>query len=412
MDFELECVSATGDRFAKLAGRHADEFALSPGQQDWDGVFPAENWVRMRRSGLLGACVPEDLGGLGVTSIHDLVVAMTRLGRGDGSTAIGVAMHTTALWYFARLRRGAPGTIDAGLTRGLELFLRACARGRVVACVAISERGTSLGRPRTTATTAPDGYRLDGRKSFCTNSPAATVFLTSVRMPGADGPDQLGFALVPRESPGLRVLQNWDAMGMRGSGSGDVVFEDCAVRAPFIIAGGPVGQLSAAVFSLTLVGALALAGVFLGMAEQAQATVVDQVTRAARAGEAAIQAQVAENEIDLACGRALMQRAAWLLERRLDTGAPDLERAEFNGLMREVQCAATATKRAAIAVVDRALTISGGGGYLNAHALSRHYRDVRAGPFMQPFSALEVGEYIGRVRLGLAPRSDDPGQGN
>jgi alkylation response protein AidB-like acyl-CoA dehydrogenase len=407
MDFELGHNSPAGMQFTELAEKHSAEFALTADRHDRENSFPIQNWESMRRSGFLSAAVPRELGGIGVSTIHDLVVAIGRLARGDCSTAIGAAMHTTAMWYLARLlSQPPPALADQRFVAGLRLLLRRCARGRVVACVAISERGTPIGEPNATAEPDGGGYRITGTKAFCTNSPAATMFLSSVRIPSDGTPGLLGFALIPRETPGVTVVEDWDALGMRASGSGAVVFGSCVVPAGLVIRSGPVGALSADILPLAMVGALVLAGAFLGIAESAQGIAADvSGLRRDPAKRARPRPAVAEiigkNEVDLSASRAVISRAAAVLDARLDSAVhQEGKLAELHDLMKEVQCANMTVKHAAIAVVDRALTVSGGSGYLSSNPLSRLYRDVRAGLFMQPFSALDAFEYIGRVRLG------------
>jgi alkylation response protein AidB-like acyl-CoA dehydrogenase len=414
VDFELECVSSAGARLAELAEKHAVECAVTADQHDREGSFPRERWAEMGRSGFLAATVPEELGGLGVASIRDLVVGISRLARGDGSVAIGAAMHTTALWNFSRLMGAAMDQgSDAPIGRQIRLLLRAAARGRVVICVALSERGTSLGHPRVTATADGAAYRISGTKVFCTNSPAATLFLCSVRIRSRNAPDRLGFALIPRDTPGIVVRDDWDAMGMRASGSGAVSLGDCLLPDQMVMQAGPVGSLPPDMFTLAVAGALVLAGAFLGIAEHAQNITVDRIGggsgdrgRTGPAARSMVQAMIAENEIDLASSRAVLDRAGHLLDQRLSEASGQRNGAEMHSLMREVQCSNMVVKRAAINVVDRCMTVSGGAGYLSANLLSRLYRDVRAGLFMQPFSTLDAPEYIGQVRLGLDTELD------
>ena len=87
-----------------------------------------------------------------------------------------------------------------------------------------------------------------------------------------------------------------------------------------------------------------------------------------------------------------------------DGDLPPIE--ELHHVMAEAQAMKMHVQLRAVEIVDRALTLSGGSGYMSASPLSRYYRDVRAGPFMQQYSPIEAYEYIGKVALGLDPRLD------
>jgi alkylation response protein AidB-like acyl-CoA dehydrogenase len=413
MDLELRPVTEAGERLVALAERHAADFAERAAGHDRDGSFPHENWEAMKQSGYLAASVPEEFGGIGVRSVHDLAVATGRLARGDASTALGANMHLSCPWLFTRLREHACSSDDAALEAQMRMLLMLAGRGRLVACIAFTEPGTYPNWPATEARPVEGGYLISGRKSFCTNAPASTLVFSSVRVPAEGGGHRLGFVAVPRSTTGLEVRETWDALGMRASGSHDVVFEDCFVREEMVVTAGELGELSPGALSMVMVNALTLVAASLGIAEAAQRLLLEGAGRRkgpagrAMAERPAVQTLVAQNEIDVAAGRAMVARTAALLDGCFAAhGHGDLELDVLTRLMKDVQCTNVEVKRRAITVVDRALTGSGGGGYLTRNPLSRLYRDVRAGPFMQPFSPLEAYEYIGKVALGLPPELD------
>ena len=121
----------------------------------------------------------------------------------------------------------------------------------------------------------------------------------------------------------------------------------------------------------------------------------------------AIQLSVADLEVDLTVARAALDRIArladaFVAEHSFASAAPET----FHPLAKEFQSTKYFVQRRCIDIVDRAMTLSGGAGYMSSNPLSRLYRDVRAGPFMQPFSPNEALIYIGRVALGRDPTED------
>jgi alkylation response protein AidB-like acyl-CoA dehydrogenase len=414
MDFGLQPLTEPGKHFVALAERHAADFATRAAEHDRDGSFPFENIAAMQRSGSMAACVPGELGGLGVRSVYDYMLGMSRLGRGDGSTAIAANMHIFRPWRMTRLWEAAKSAGDEAYAAGLERRLRQIGAGQLLMCACVSEAGTDILHPQLDASRTDRGWLLNGRKIFATMSPAAQLLDISFRFRDAQGDERMAMASVPYDSPGLEIKNNWDALGMRGSGSHDVVFTNCFIPDTALLDLGVWGEWSEPYLTGTLILAMGLAGVFLGIAEAARDRAVEAVKtrRQSPSGQALaerypIQHLIAEIEIDLAASRAILGRTGMAADAFFSRHpAAGIPLQELHELMKDFQCAKWFVNRRAIDIVDRALTVSGGAGYLSRHPLSRLYRDVRAGPFMQPFSPNEAFEYIGKVTLGLDPKLD------
>jgi alkylation response protein AidB-like acyl-CoA dehydrogenase len=415
MDFALQPRTAPGKRFVTLAAWHAADFASRAAAHDREGSFPFENVEAMGTSGVMAACVPEEFGGLGLTSLHDLVIGINRLGRGDSSTAIAANMHICRPWWITRSWQAA---LAAGASQAAERTadrLRQVGSGTLVMCALLSESGTDLLHPLVEATRTAGGWLLNGRKIFGTMSPAAQLLEVSCRVRDPQRGLRWAMAAVPPETPGVENQQNWDALGMRGSGSHDVVFRDCFVPEASLTDVGPWGQWTERFLTGNMVVTMGLLGAFLGVAEAAQSMVIDLLTTRCRqpsgrllAERAAMQHAIAENEIDLAACRAMLERTTTTADAFFAAhAAGEVPLDPCHAVMKDVQCTKWLLGRKSVDIVDRALTLSGGAGYLNSHPLSRLYRDVRAGPFMQPFSPNEAFEYIGKVTLGLDPGHQD-----
>jgi alkylation response protein AidB-like acyl-CoA dehydrogenase len=399
MPIELTAHTDAGARLVAIAERLSEELAARAAEHDRDGTFPFEAIDALKAAGVFAAPVPVGLGGLGVSSAHDLVLAASRLARGDASVAIGVSMHLVAVLNMERRRQVA---VAAGAERRAGAFassLKEIVDDGVVLAAAISEPGQDLTRPGTVATRTKSGWRIDGRKMFCTMSPAATDLYVSVTYTDGDGIERYAYAMVPTGASGVVVNDDWDALGMRASGSNSISLEgvelpESGVRGGFR-AGDPTPYMER-----NLVAGLFHAAAALGIAESA-----DGIARRGIAGringDARPRMQVADNAIDLTASRGVLSRAAALIdEHRAANQASDGSAEQLGALFAEAQAAKAFVNEATARVVDRALALSGGAGYVNGSPLARAYRDVKAGSFMHPLGANRAYDYLGRVALG------------
>jgi alkylation response protein AidB-like acyl-CoA dehydrogenase len=387
--FELTATTDTGARLMLLAESLADELATRAAQHDRDASFPHASVDALKRAGYFTAPIPVEHGGLGVTSVHDVVVASSRLARGDASVAIGVNMHLVILLNILRRWQAAVAAADQRRIAALGASMQTIARDGVIIAAAISELGQDLTRPRTTATRTPSGWRIDGRKSFCTMSPAATVLYTAVTFAADDGVERYGYAQVPTDAAGVDIEGDWDALGMRASGSHSITFAGVEIPRSALLGGFVAGD-GDAYMERNLVAGLFHASASLGIAESAASAVASSL--AARGEpDARTRTLLAQNVVELGACRATLSRAATLVDDSDE---------HFVALFAETQAAKTFVNETAARIVDRALALSGGAGYLNGHPLARAYRDVRAGSFMHPLGANRAYEFLGDVALG------------
>ena len=394
----ISAKTAAGARLLELAEAHAREFAASAGAHDRDGTYPFASLGALRSTGYLAAPIPEEHGGLGVRSVHDVVAASSRLARGDASLAIGVNMHLTATMQLVRRWSMAVASGNERRARAFASSIMPIAHGEVVMAAAISERGQDITRPNTRATRTEDGWRIDGGKVFCTMSPAATVLYTAVSFEDEAGEERYGYAMIPSDAPGVTINDDWDALGMRASGSHSVSFDGAAIPTAALRGGFPVGD-PVPYMERNLDSGLFHAAASLGIAESA-----DEASRARPPVDSRGRVLVAENAIDLAAARAVLSRAASMQDDHFAVHTESAgTREEIAALFTEAQAAKAFVNEAAARVVDRALALSGGAGYLNGHPLARAYRDVRAGAFMHPLGANRAYDFVASAALGQEP---------
>ncbi|MBT5897073.1 MAG: acyl-CoA/acyl-ACP dehydrogenase [Rhodospirillaceae bacterium] len=417
MSYSIVPNTPAGARAVGAATELIETFRARADAADRANQIAPENYADMQRTGVAAAFVPEELGGMGLRSLHDWILIIATLAKGDGSAAIAISMHLSATRGLAALYRGneagSPPYIRA------KIFLEAVARGEMLICSTTTERGTDNLHPLTEATWCEAGWRLNGTKNFVTMSPLATHVAMNVRMrdgdQGGDGDgnkngngDHIANVLLPMNTDGVQPLGDWDALGMRASGSQSVQFDNCLVPHDALRTIGPWGQWSIPILINRTLANVPLVGAFLGMAEAAFQYALDgQSTNQTVKSRSGVHHALAEMEISLATAQSILARMGERLDDFMATtnGGATATYEQGHELMKDYQSAKWVVNRHAIDIVSQAMDLAGGGGYLARNPLSRLYRDVRAGPFMQPQSPIDAREYMGQVLLGDYPEA-------
>lgn len=353
------------DHLRARCGVLAAEFATRAGAHDRDASFSFENIAAVSEAGLLNLTLPVVFGGAG-NGLAPLATAIGRLAQGDASTALVTAMHNLQLAGVLRSRRW-PRHLQE------RLAAESLAGPALVNALRVEpELGTPLrgGIPATTATHTAEGWRISGRKQYSTGAPALRYGLVFART--AEEPVQIGMWLVPMDSPGIRIEETWDHLGLRASGSHDVVLDDVLVPHDHAADIRPPKDWSVRDPIQSVWGNVTISALYDGVARAARDWLLgflhDRVPANLGAPLASLprfQEAVGEIEALLFTNRTLLETIAAQADRDIDSVAP----VQANLLKYTVTTNA-------IRAVDRALELVGNPALSRTHALERHHRDV------------------------------------
>ncbi len=355
----------------------APSFGAGAADIDASGAFVADNYRALRAEKFFSAGTPSELGGGGAT-YAELCDIVRLFAQHCGSTALAFAMHMhPILVNVFKYRRG---------DEAAKNVLRKLAAGEL----AIANTGANdwLGSSGT-ATRVDGGFRISARKRFVSGGPGADILITSAACMTPHGEDVLHFA-VPMTSAGIEIADNWRTLGMRGTGSNDVVLDDVFVPDTAIVARRPAGAWHPLWDAVIPTALPLITAAYVGLAESATKLAVDAARRqpqdhARTVGEMLNALSVAQLALED------------MIRRNDELGfEPSLELTDK--ILARKAIAAQAVK----AAVETAAELVGGPGFFKGHAMERIVRDIRAMDF-HPLPARRQQTFRGRVALGLDP---------
>lgn len=336
------------------------QLASTAGDYDRSGIFPQANFDLLHSHGLLALTVPKDLGGLG----GDLAQASQVIGavaQGEPSTALILVMqylqharlHSTRRWpAFLRERVALDAVEHGALINAL----------RVEPDLGTPARG---GVPATLARRSAEGWRLSGRKIYSTGSHGLTWYAVWARSDDAD--PLIGVWLVHKDTPGIRIIEDWDHLGMRATCSHEIVFDDVLLPLDHAVS---VSPLSAPLPELDAVGmqwmAVLLSAVYDGVARSAREWLVDWLLKRTPSNLGAPLASLPRFQEIVGHIDTLLYANRTLLEAATNAD-------NTSGNAGQLKFLVTGN---AIRAVELAIEAAGNPGLDRRNPLQRHYRDV------------------------------------
>ena len=358
MDFSL-----TGEqREIQTLAREFAQAEIEPNAAAWDREhrFPVELYEKLGDLGLMGVCVPEELGGAG-TDFLSYILVLEELSRGDAGVGVTVAVHTSACTL---------PILAFGTDEQRERFVPPLARGETIGAFALTEpeSGSDAASLRTRADADDDGegWTISGAKQWITNGTHAGTFLLFART-DQEHKGARGVSAFLLDAEHVRVTREEEKLGLNSSSTVDLVLEGAHVKRDRLL--DEEGRGFAVAMSTLDGGRIGIAAQALGIAQAAYDVAREYAKERRTFGKAiaehqAIQWKLADMSTEIDAARLLVYRAAWLK----DQGEPHTEA----GAKAKLFASELARRQTA-----EAIQILGGYGYTKEFPVERYYRDAK-----------------------------------
>ena len=348
----------------RLIRRMVREFAekeIAPRAEEIDETdqFPDDIFRRMGELGIIGLPFPEEYGGSGA-DYTSMVIALEEIARVSGSMAITLDAQTSLycepIYIF-------------GTEEQKQKYLSPAARGEKIGAFGLTEpqAGSDAGATRTRAVRDDDEWVINGQKNFITNGSIADFVVITAKTNPEKGTRGISAFIVEKGTPGFEPGRDEKKMGLKGSVTSELFFEDCRIPAENLLGKENEGFKQ---FLTTLnAGRVAIAAMAVGLAQGAFEKAVAYAKERVQFGQPiakfqAIQWMIADVATEIEAARLMVHRAAWLKEQGKRFTKEAAMAKLFATEMSERAC-------------RKAIQIHGGYGYVQEYEVERMYRDQR-----------------------------------
>lgn len=349
----------------KLRRFVAQEISPRAADIDRSGQFPADLWKKLGDLGVLGITVEQAYGGAALGYLAH-IVAMEELSRGSASVALSYCAHSNLC--VNQIRR------NGNAQQKLKYLPRLLA-GDYIGALAMAEAqaGSDMSGMSMRADKKGDRWILNGAKRWVTNGPDADVLVVYARTDSTAGIDGITAFLVDRRTSRFQVTQPLDKLGMRGSHTAEVIFEDCEVPGENVL--GQLGQGFHVLMSGLDFERAVLAGGPLGIMQACMDVVLPYVHERKQFGQAIgefqlVQARLADMYASMMASKAYVYAVGQACDRAQTPAA-------VRALRKDAASAILYAAQRATWMAGETITALGGNGYLNDYPAGRLWRDAK-----------------------------------